>query len=557
MIKFDNISFKYSALNNPTIKNINFEINSGDKVLIVGKSGSGKSTVSKIINGLIPNSYNGNLEGNGKVADLVLGKSSIFSLSKEIGTILQDQDSQFIGLTTGEDIAFFLENCDTPVDEMRTKVDEVLELLDIKRLKNFKPQELSGGEKQRVSVAGVLVNNVSCLLLDEPLANLDPQSSVEILELLDSLNKDFGKTIIMIEHRLEESFLLNFDKVFVVENGEIIFNSNPSDLLRTNLLTEMGIRKPLFIEALENINYDFTSVENLLDYSQYKIDINLINKSIKENHCSKTKVVMKVSDLTFSYNSEREILKGVNFELNEGEVVALLGNNGAGKSTLSSTIIGINKGYGGTVYVNNENIDKLNIFKRGQTIGYVMQNPNHSITEDLVFDEVAYALKVQKLSTDEINKRVDEVLSVCGLTKYKTWPISMLSYGQKRRVTIAAVLVKQPKVLILDEPTAGQDYETFKSIMGLIKKLSKTLNISIIIITHNMQLAYEYCDRALVLNDGKIIFNDKMDKLYQSEDILQIASLKETSIQSFAKYHGIDSNKFGALIKITEVEECE
>ncbi len=557
MIRFNNINFKYSALNNPTIKNINFEINSGEKVLIVGKSGSGKSTISKIINGLIPNSYNGDFTGNGKVADFELGKSSIFSLSKEVGTILQDQDSQFIGLTTGEDIAFFLENCNTPVDEMRKKVDEVLKLLDIERLKTFKPQELSGGEKQRVSVAGVLVNNVKCLLLDEPLANLDPQSSEDILDLLNSLNEDYGKTIVMIEHRLEESFLLDFDRVLVVDNGEIIFNSSPSDLLRTKLLTEMGIRKPLFIEALENINYDFSNVQNLLDYSQYKVDELLFNHQTDTCKQRKGNTVLTVSDLTFSYNKEREILKGVNFELNEGEVVALLGNNGAGKSTLSSTIIGINKGYGGNIFANNESIDNLNIFKRGQIIGYVMQNPNHSITEDLVVDEVSYSLRVQKLNPEEINNRVDEVLAVCGLTKYKNWPISMLSYGQKRRVTIASVLVKQPKVLILDEPTAGQDYETFKSIMGLVKKLSRTLNISIIIITHNMQLAYEYCDRALVLNNGKIIFNDGMDVLYENEDVLKIASLKETSIQSFAKYHNIDANSFGALIKINEEEESE
>ncbi len=555
MIKFNNISFRYTALKNPTLKNINIDIQSGEKVLIVGKSGSGKSTISKIINGLIPNSYNGELDGECTVNDLELGKSSIFALSKQIGTILQDQDSQFIGLTSGEDISFFLENCNTPVDEMRKKVDEVLKLLEIEKLKGFKPQELSGGEKQRVSVAGVLVNDVNCLLLDEPLANLDPQSSVEILELLDKLNKEYGKTIIMVEHRLEEAFLLDFDRVILVEQGEILFNSTPSDLLRTSLLTEMGIRKPLYIEALERANYDFSNVTNLLDYSQYDISNTILAKEDEYESYIEAKPILEVEGLEFYYFSDYKILRSVDFTLNEGEVVALLGNNGAGKSTLSSVILGINKQKSGTIKISGESIDKLNIFKRGQMIGYVMQNPNHSITEDIVFDEVAYSLRLSNLNKKEIEQKVDEVLTVCGLIKYKNWPISMLSYGQKRRVTIAAVLVKNPKVLILDEPTAGQDYATFKSIMSLVKRLSKTLNLSIIIITHNMQLAYEYCDRALVLNSGKIVFNGSMDKLYESDDILKMASLRKTSIQAFSQFHNINSKKFGALLNDRNIEE--
>ncbi len=555
MIKFKDVTFKYNALNNPTIKKINFDINKGEKVLIVGKSGSGKSTISKIINGLIPNSYDGVLDGEAMVNDLVLGHSSIFTLSKEVGTILQDQDYQFVGLTTGEDIAFFLENCNKPIKEIKNKVNEVAKLLEIEDLIKYKPQELSGGEKQRVSVAGVLTNDVDYLLLDEPLANLDPLSSVQILELLDRLNKEYNKTIIMIEHRLEEAFLLDFDKVIVVSDGDIVFNASPSDLLRTHLLTELGIRKPLFIEALEKTSFDFDSVKDLLDYSQYKIDKSLFDITPNNQQYIKPKEMLKVENLKFTYPNGNVILKGVDFEVGEGEIVALLGNNGAGKSTLSSVLIGIHKEYEGDITINDQDIKDFNLFNRGQLIGYVMQNPNHSITEQIVYDEVAYALKLKNLPKDEIEKKVDDILEVCGLLKYKNWPINMLSYGQKRRVTIASVLVKKPKVLILDEPTAGQDYDTFKSMMKLIKDLSTKMNLAIVIITHNMQLAYEYCDRALVLNDGKIIFSDVMDKLYMSKDTLELASLRETSIQAFSKYHNIDSKKFGDLLKVEDSTE--
>ncbi len=551
MIKFNDITFKYSSLNNPTIKNLSFEIKQGEKVLIVGKSGCGKSTVSKIINGLIPNSFDGTFEGTGNIGEYAIGKESVFSLSKVVGTILQDQDSQFIGLTAAEDIAFYLENCCTPVDEIHKKVDEILDFLNVMKLKNLNPHELSGGEKQRVSVAGVLINSVNCLLLDEPLANLDPVSTDDIIKVLDILNREHNKTIIMIEHRLEDAFMLNFDRVLVIDGGTIISNSTPTELLKTSILTDLGIRKPLFIEALENVNYNFKDVNNIFDFSQYNLSSIDFTKYLQINNGfeTKSKPIFSINNLTFTYPNGREILKGIDLSVNEGEVVALLGNNGAGKSTLCKVILGINKNYNGEIVLDNEKIDSLNIFNRGKQIGYVMQNPNHSITENTVFDEVAYSLKLEKLNPSTIETKVDDILSICGLLKYKNWPINKLSYGQKRRVTIASVLVKSPKLIVLDEPTAGQDYETFESIMKLIKKLSTELNIAIIIITHNMQLAYEYCNRALVLNSGKIIFNGTMDNLYSNDEILKIASLKETTIQSFAKYHDIDSSLFGSLIK--------
>ncbi len=548
MIKFKNLYLKYDALNNPTLKNISFEINKGEKVLIVGPSGSGKSTITKMINGLIPNSDLTSIEGEATVDDMPLQSTSIFKLSEKVGTILQDQDAQFVGLTAAEDIAFYLENSNVEVDEMHKIIDKVLEKLQIENLKNDKPRDLSGGQKQKVSLAGILVNDVDYLLLDEPLANLDPVSADEIMLLLDKLNKDFNKTIIIVEHRLESVFAIDFDRVLVINEGELVANCTPTELLTSDILTKIGIRKPLYIEALDNIGYDYSNIDNILDYSQYDLSSLVLNNNCNVVNKNTNKILLEVDNLNFSYNKHKTVIKDVNFKLYEGEVLALLGRNGTGKTTLSNILLGIIKGYNGDITLKGESIDKLSIFERGNKISYVMQNPNYIITEVKVCDEVAFKLRNKSLSEDEINDRVDEILNVCNLSKYKQWPISMLSYGQRRRVTIASALIEKPEVIVLDEPTAGQDYDTFRSIMTLVRKLSNELKIGIIIITHNMQLAYEYCDFTIVLGDGTIQFKGSMDELYNRKDILKESSLKETTIQSFAHYHNINANKFGNLL---------
>lgn len=547
MIKLQNLNLKYRKLNNPTLKEMNLEITPGEKVLIVGPSGSGKSTLGKLLNGLIPNSQTATVSGDNSAYGFALGKSTIFELSTKIGTIMQDQDAQFVGLNVAEDIAFYLENLNVDVDTMHTKVDEVMELLDITEIKDTDPSRLSGGEKQKVSLAGVLVNDVDCLLLDEPLANLDPQSAVDVMNLISDINHKLNKTIIMIEHRLEDALLINFDKIVVIDNGIIIANDTPSNIMKSDVLTNIGIRKPLFVEALSKANYDFTNVVNALDYDSYDLSIFKDNIEAKSRDLNTNHDLLEVENLEFSYG-EHNVLTDVNLNVKQGEIVSLLGANGTGKSTLCNAIIGINKDYNGSIKLNDESIDSRGIFERSNLIGYVMQNPNHYITETVVEDEVAFTLRQAGISKSEIDTKVEEVLEACRLLKYKKWPISMLSYGQRRRVTIAACLVKNPKLIILDEPTAGQDFETFKSIMDTVRDLRDKYNMSVLVITHNMQLAYEYSDRAIVLGAGKIQFDGKIENLYEQTEILKDNNLRSTSIQRFSKYHNISSNILGQIL---------
>ncbi len=547
MIKLQNLNLKYRKLNNPTLKDMNLEINNGEKILIVGPSGSGKSTLGKLLNGLIPNSQTATVSGDNFAYGFALGKSTIFELSTKIGTIMQDQDAQFVGLNVAEDIAFYLENLNVDIDQMHAKVDEVMELLGIADIKDIDPSRLSGGEKQKVSLAGVLVNNVDCLLLDEPLANLDPQSAVDVMNLISDINSKLGKTIIMIEHRLEDALLINFDRIVVIDNGHIIANDTPSNILKTDILTKIGIRKPLFIEALSKANYDFSQVLDVLDYGSYDLKQIESFASKEQTLATKSEQLLAVDHLSFSYG-DHHVLKNVNLTVGKGEIVSLLGANGTGKSTLCNAIIGINSEYHGSIRLEDEAIDQLGIFERSNLIGYVMQNPNHYITETVVEDEVGFTLKQAGLSREQIDHKVDEVLEACRLTKYKKWPISMLSYGQRRRVTIAACLVKNPKLIILDEPTAGQDFETFKSIMDTVSDLRDKYNMSVLVITHNMQLAYEYSDRAIVLGAGEIQFDGQIEELYENSHILRTNNLRATSIQRFSNYHNISSNLLGQML---------
>lgn len=542
MIKLKDLDLKYRSMNNPTLKKVNLEINDGEKVLVIGPSGSGKSTLGKLLNGLIPNSQSATIDGSNSLYGLELGDASIFDLSTKIGTIMQDQDAQFVGLNVAEDIAFYLENLNLDIDVMHSKVAEVMDLLDITTLAKTDPSRLSGGEKQKVSLAGVLVNDVNCLLLDEPLANLDPQSTVEVMELINSINKDLKKTIIMIEHRLEDALIIDFDKIVVIDNGSILTCDTPHNVLKSNILTKIGIRKPLFIEALDKLNYDFETCTNILDYKSYNVDLidfPVDHQSVKS---AAQGSILEVSGLSVSFDSHH-VLNNVNFTIKQGEIVSLLGANGSGKSTLSNAIIGINRNYSGSIKLDGNTIDDMSIYTRSSDIGYVMQNPNHYITETLVVDEVGFVLKNSNLSQAEIDLKIDQVLSACRLIKYKNWPISMLSYGQRRRVTIAACLIRNPKLIILDEPTAGQDFETFKSIMDTVSELRDKYQVSILVITHNMQLAYEYSDRALVLGAGAIQYDGQIEKLYEQAEILQNNKLRATSIQRFSDFHNISSHK--------------
>lgn len=550
MISFKNFSFKYNNVVDKTLKNIDLTINKGEKVLIVGPSGSGKSTLSHCINGLIPFSYNGEIEGELIIDNIKPYEESLSDVSKKVGTILQDQDSQFIGLSVGEDVAFNFENNAIPLKEMKVKVIDALELVNMVDFINHSPYELSGGQKQRVSLAGVLGSDAEVLLFDEPLANLDPASGKEIMQLINDIHEKTNKTIIIVEHRIEDVLEQPFDKVIVVNKGEVQGFGTPDEILKSDLLKNNGLREPLYLEAMKLAGCDISQSENLKDLNNIDEKNKEVLKNWFNNETSnkdsiiKEEKILEVKNLAFSHDGIKNTINDVSFHLNKGEILAVLGNNGAGKSTLCRLITGILKPQKGSIFLNNQCIDSWSIKQKGSSIGYVMQNPNQMISQHMIKDEIALGLKCRNYSKEEIDKKVEEVLKICGLYPYRNWPVSALSYGQKKRVTIASILAINPEVIILDEPTAGQDYKHYTEFMEFIKELSAQ-GISIILITHDMQLTLEYCHRAVVLSGGEKIADDKPSNILTDENIIKKANLKETSLSTLAKSIGIaNTNDF-------------
>ena len=539
VIEFVDFSFQYRAQAKPTLNNINLTIYEGEKVLIVGPSGSGKSTLSNCINGIVPFSNEGKISGSLKVKGKETKEMSIFELSNSVGTVLQDPDGQFIGLTVGEDIAFKLENDCVSQEEMKEKVKIVSEIVGIDTHLNAAPYSLSGGQKQRVTLAGVMVGDVDILLFDEPLASLDPATGKSAIELIDQIQKETKKTILIIEHRLEDVLHCAVDRVIVVNNGEIAADITPAELLSSNILSETGIREPLYITALKYAGCTITPEMKPEHIDTLNIDLcreklkTWYEETSEEEKQTTGEAILEMKDVKFSYESGKEILHGVSFKVNKGEMVSIVGRNGAGKSTISKLICGFYKPTEGQILFDGRDLINDTIKERAEKIGIVMQNPNQMISKTMIFDEVALGLKVRGVPEEEIKNRVFETLKICGLYEFRNCPISALSFGQKKRVTIASILVLNPEVIILDEPTAGQDFKHYTEIMEFLKELNKK-GVTIVMITHDMHLMLEYTNRAIVLSNGLKLAEDIAANVLTDEEVINKANLKETSLYELA-----------------------
>ena len=533
-ISFNQFTFQYDAQAEATLKDISFDIAKGEKVLILGPSGSGKSTLAQCLNGIIPNIHKGQAQGQVRIDGQDIFKQSIYDKSQLVSTVLQDPDGQFIGLTVAEDLAFALENDCADQSEMKDKVALWAERLDLTSLLNHRPQDLSGGQKQRVSLAGVLIDESPILLFDEPLANLDPKSGQETIDLIDKIHKEVGATTIIIEHRLEDVLYRPVDRILLVNEGELIFNGSPDELLSSTLLLENGIREPLYVTVLRQLGFDTRSAQNLSQLDALDLSgLALPDRVLKDKRDSSSDSILKVEGLSVSYGDNPAIIEDLSFSLKKGERLAIVGKNGAGKSTLAKALCGFVPSQGKLTY-KGQDISQDSIAERSERIGFVLQNPNQMISQTMIFDEVALGLRLRGIEEAEVEERVHEVLKTCGLYSFRKWPISALSFGQKKRVTIASILVLKPEIIILDEPTAGQDYKTYTDIMNFLDSLQKQGH-TIVMITHDMQLMLEYSDRCLVVVEGKVIADDNPVTILNQKDLLESANLKQTSLYTLGQ----------------------
>ncbi len=547
VISFQDYGFQYMAQAEPTLRHINLDIYSGEKVLIAGTSGSGKSTIGNCINGLIPFAYPGKSTGKLLVDGKDAEQSSIFELSHTVGTVLQDTDGQFIGLTVGEDIAFAPENNCVPQDEMKQLVSRVAGLVDIDHHLEYAPHELSGGQKQRVSLAGVMVEDVKVLLFDEPLANLDPAAGRTTIELIDMVHERTGAAVLVIEHRREDVLWRRMDRIVLMNEGGIVADMPVAKLLAGNLLLQHGIREPLYLTALR-----YAGVEIRETMHPEHVGSLVLGQEDKEKvrswyHMLRTGIhseqygqeLLRIENLKFGYTADKTTLQDVNFTIHKGEMVSVVGRNGAGKSTLAKLICGFEQPVSGSIYMDGRDLKGDTIKERAVRIGYVMQNPNQMISKPMIWDEVEMALLQSGMPKEERSRRVEETLKICGLYPFRNWPVSALSFGQKKRVTIASILVQRPQIIILDEPTAGQDYHHYTEIMDFLKELNGK-GYTILMITHDMHLMLEYTRRAIVFSEGRMLADTTAAHVLNDPGLVEAANLKETSLYTLSLACGIE-----------------
>ena len=547
IIEWKDFSFRYETQQEPTLQGVDLTIYKGEKVLIVGPSGSGKSTLGQCLNGIIPNIYKGQMSGEFLIKGQAAFDMSIYDKSHLVSTVLQDTDGQFIGLSVAEDLAFALENDVTTLEEMKSRVHKWAEKLDLISLLNQRPQDLSGGQKQRVSLAGVLIDESPILLFDEPLANLDPKSGQDIIELIDQIHKEEGTTTLIIEHRLEDVLHRPVDRIVLINDGRILFNGSPDQLLATDLLTQNGIREPLYLTTLRQLGVDLAKEEQLANLDNLSISkgqVQLQNELAKET--PELQSLFKLEDVSFSYD-DRPILKSLHLDIKKGEKIAIVGKNGAGKSTLAKALSSFIQTEGRYLW-EGQDIKGDSVAERAERVGYVLQNPNQMISTNMIFDEVSLGLRLRGVDEQEIETRVYETLKICGLYEFRNWPISALSFGQKKRVTIASILVLGVEIILLDEPTAGQDQKNYTEIMEFLEELHQKGH-TIVMITHDMQLMLDYSDRALVMVDGELIADTDPASLLSNPELLVKSNLKETSIFNLAKKLDVDPLALTAFYK--------
>lgn len=426
-------------------------------------------------------------------------------------------------------------------------MEETAALVNMDKFLQASPQELSGGQKQRVSFAGVMVDDVDILLFDEPLANLDPATGKRAIELIDRIWSEYNKTVIIIEHRMEDVLYRSVDRIIVMDNGRIVSDSSPDELMEKDILYKLGIREPLYVTAMKYAGINVTK-----DKSPGAIDSLTINdedrallskwyrESQEKEQEKETPNILEIKDLSFGYVGYREVIKDISFSIKEGEMAAIVGTNGAGKSTMAKLICGFMKPDKGDILFHGQSILNRTIKERAKHIGYVMQNPNQMICKPMIYDEVSLGLTLNNVPDDEIKERVEHALKICGLLPFKRWPVSALSYGQKKRVTIASMLVMNPSLLILDEPTAGQDYRHYTDIMEFLRGLNSQ-GVTIIMITHDMHLMLEYTPHVIVIHQGQKLGDTRASLVLTDEELSNKASLKLTSLYDLAVKAGIDN----------------
>ena len=507
----ENLSFRYRDRQEPAIRNISFEARPGEILLIAGASGCGKTTLIRCINGLAPRSYKGQLDGR----VLIFGEDTkdwkLSQISQKLGTVLQDPERQILGTKVVNEVAFGLENLGMQREEIKQRVQTALNLLEIPHLSDRETFNLSGGEKQKVALAGVLAMRPSILLLDEPLASLDPASARDSLNTIRLLANQ-GITVLMVEHRVEDVLHIEPERVMFMSAGEIRYLGNPVGLSQVVNYHEVKLPAEQIVERAGR--------------DEPPMEIHILPRA--SGNSSEEEPLVKFVGVTFEYESEVEVLHEINLEIKRGDVIAVLGPNGSGKTTLVKHAIGLLKPKRGNVLVEGHDTRKTSVAQIASTLGYVFQSPSHMLFAPTVREELAFGPRNLRHSKEQVETEVKEALRIVNLSDQEQDPPLALSFGQQKRVSIAAILAMQSRILVMDEPTAGQDYQNYLNFMDSILQLPAF--DAILFITHDVDLAVIYANRVWMINDGRLVADGRPQDVLRDFDRLKANRLVPTSL---------------------------
>ena len=540
LLQIENLSWRYEGSTQWALENINLEVNKGDFVTIMGRTGAGKSTLCKCINSLIPRRSRGSMKGIVKIAGLNTRRANFYKITDIVGIVFQDPETQFLMMTVEDEIALGLENKGFSPKDIRTKITDVMEKIGLDNAYISKtPTELSGGEKQKVAIAMMLALDPELILLDEPTSDLDPVGKTTIFKVIEKLRKEKETTIILVSHESERVAKFS-NKVIILDKGKITLQGNTKEIFKkVEGLKQNGVRPPQVSEIFYELGYKeipLTLNEGLIQIKKDFREIKEIKYKVPEFEKLKKiykEPIIEVENLSYTYPDGTEALKGVDLKISDGDFIAIIGPNGSGKTTLVKHFNGLLMPTEGKVIVSKLNTSKVSINDLARHIGYCFQNPDHQLFCTTVTEEVAFGLNNLRLPKNEIKERVDNVLKIVGLEEYEDMHPFFLGKGLRQRLAVAAVVAMESEIIVVDEPTTGQDYEMCKEIMILLDKLNK-MGKTIIIITHDMKLVSEYCRRAIVMVDGKIIADDDPENIFSDSNIMKSAQIEPPQIVKFS-----------------------
>ena len=565
IVKVEDLSYTYPNSDEPAIKDINLDIEAGEFVLLTGPSGCGKTTFCRTLNGLIPKFYNGTISGKVTVNGLDVSEHSTMVLAQSVGLIFQNPDNQIFALTVEKDIAFGLENLGKSKEEMYKEIDWAAETTGIEKLRNRATHELSGGQKQRLTIAGILAMHPKIIVMDEPTSFLDPVGAEHIFDVLNTLNKEHGMTIIIIEHRIDIAAKY-VDRIIVFDKGMVRSDGRPEDILSNEDTRLLGVGIPRILELAKRFNASGPlfptlplSANNFYEQVSGKLslrDIPRVKDSIPddllalagEHHHSP---LIEAKDLCFEYSGNVKALRGVNLTINKNDFVAIMGENGAGKTTLVKHFNGLLRPKSGSLTVDGENISKKSVAQLARRIGLVFQNPDDQLFEESVEKEIGFALHNFGFKQDMIDKRVTWALNLLDITQYRDKSPFTLSGGERKRVAMASVLAWDPEILVLDEPTIGQDYGQKERLRHFLNQL-RTQGKTVVIVTHDVEFVAESQPHIVLMAQGNVVAEGSTKEIMNRKDLLTQCSVAQPEVTRLC----VLLEKHGIARDVVDVEEA-